>query len=215
MITEPDATKTTKNGSNERNNKADNNHHHHHHSHPKDTVKRNFIRQKTNLMLGDTTPAMTCPICLNEFSEGDIICWSHNPSCNHTFHMDCIEHWLLKHDRCPCCRNDYLTPAAAAAAAVDLPPPSNESRRRHLLLQLANALVERMNRSPSGSHHSNSGRLPSSGHDRNPSDDLPSSRSDSERTTCISEEEGRHEQDPCCDIETGLCECRTSSAEDQ
>ena len=70
-------------------------------------------RQKTNILLaeGVDTEEMTCPICLAEFQEGDDICWSHNPSCDHTFHMDCIEQWLVKHDGCPLCRLDYLVPA--------------------------------------------------------------------------------------------------------
>jgi hypothetical protein len=31
-----------------------------------------------------------CSICLNEYVEGDEICWSRNRSCNHVFHRECI-----------------------------------------------------------------------------------------------------------------------------
>lgn len=50
----------------------------------------------------------TCTICFNPYEAGDEICWSNNPQCNHMFHKDCIEEWLLRHDECPCCRLNYL-----------------------------------------------------------------------------------------------------------
>jgi Ring finger domain len=49
-----------------------------------------------------------CSICLNEYRDGDEICWSHNESCNHFFHKECIQTWLLTHEDCPCCRRDFL-----------------------------------------------------------------------------------------------------------
>eukprot|EP00980_Cylindrotheca_fusiformis_P017779 scaffold5605_cov128-Cylindrotheca_fusiformis.AAC.20 len=50
----------------------------------------------------------TCTICFNTYEEGQEICWSNNPGCNHMFHKDCIHEWLLRADECPCCRLDYL-----------------------------------------------------------------------------------------------------------
>ena len=50
----------------------------------------------------------TCTICFNCYEPGDEICWSNNPQCNHVFHKDCIEEWLLRHDECPCCRLNYM-----------------------------------------------------------------------------------------------------------
>lgn len=49
-----------------------------------------------------------CSICLSEYEEGDDICLSPNPQCKHAFHKDCMVEWLMKHNRCPICRNNYL-----------------------------------------------------------------------------------------------------------
>lgn len=49
-----------------------------------------------------------CAICLTEYEEGDVLCWSQNPKCKHCFHRDCMEEWLLRHQECPCCRTNYL-----------------------------------------------------------------------------------------------------------
>jgi hypothetical protein len=46
---------------------------------------------------------------LSEYEEGDEICLSHNDLCNHIFHRECIQEWLLRHDECPCCRHNYLS----------------------------------------------------------------------------------------------------------
>jgi hypothetical protein len=45
-----------------------------------------------------------CSICLDDFVEGDLICWSKIPSCKHIFHQQCLLPWLLLHDSCPSCR---------------------------------------------------------------------------------------------------------------
>ncbi|KAK8671211.1 hypothetical protein V6N13_037813 [Hibiscus sabdariffa] len=42
-----------------------------------------------------------CPICLEELAEGsEAVCMP----CLHVFHDPCIEAWLNKKKRCPCCR---------------------------------------------------------------------------------------------------------------
>lgn len=58
----------------------------------------------------------TCFICLCDYEEGDIVCCSPNSQCVHMFHQNCIEEWLMRHDDCPCCRNDYLTVNSATAS---------------------------------------------------------------------------------------------------
>jgi len=50
-----------------------------------------------------------CPICSEEYKPGDDIAWSKNEECVHAFHTDCIVPWLMDHDDCPMCRNDYLS----------------------------------------------------------------------------------------------------------
>lgn len=77
-----------------------------------------YCRQKTNLEIstsqhnGDDggNSRMECQICLADFEVGDKICWSNNPECVHTFHIGCLEPWLMKHDECPLCRCKYLVP---------------------------------------------------------------------------------------------------------
>eukprot|EP00934_Nitzschia_sp_Nitz4_P008124 Nitzschia sp. Nitz4//scaffold247_size31676//30280//31237//NITZ4_007934-RA/size31676-augustus-gene-0.28-mRNA-1//1//CDS//3329543967//8114//frame0 len=62
--------------------------------------------------MDDDYDSLACQICLTRFQVGDKICWSHNPECVHTFHIDCLEHWLLDKDHCPLCRQPYLVPEA-------------------------------------------------------------------------------------------------------
>ena len=50
----------------------------------------------------------SCPICLENYSVCDVLCWSRHEACSHCFHEDCLVAWLLKHDLCPICRSDYL-----------------------------------------------------------------------------------------------------------
>ena len=52
-----------------------------------------------------------CAICLSNYEVGENIVWSSNPSCEHAFHADCMEHWLVKQrgpPLCPCCRRDFV-----------------------------------------------------------------------------------------------------------
>ncbi|GAB2231487.1 hypothetical protein Droror1_Dr00010495 [Drosera rotundifolia] len=43
-----------------------------------------------------------CCICLGGFEEGDMI--KRLPSCQHCYHSDCIDKWLLGSSSCPLCR---------------------------------------------------------------------------------------------------------------
>lgn len=52
-----------------------------------------------------------CAICLADYEIGDRIVWASNPLCEHAFHKECIERWLVKqrgNPLCPCCRRDFV-----------------------------------------------------------------------------------------------------------
>ncbi|KAB2605654.1 RING-H2 finger protein ATL19 [Pyrus ussuriensis x Pyrus communis] len=44
-----------------------------------------------------------CAICLEDFADGDS-CQIFS-LCNHMFHSNCIDHWLMNKPTCPVCRN--------------------------------------------------------------------------------------------------------------
>jgi len=43
-----------------------------------------------------------CPICLNEFDDGDVV--RRLGVCGHSFHKSCIDLWLLRRADCPLCK---------------------------------------------------------------------------------------------------------------
>jgi hypothetical protein len=52
-----------------------------------------------------------CTICLSTYKVGSNVVWSSNADCDHAFHHDCIEKWLMKQREgplCPCCRRDFI-----------------------------------------------------------------------------------------------------------
>ena len=51
---------------------------------------------------------LTCSICYENFKKGDEIAFSRNHACQHSFHVDCIVKWLMKHSDCPICRANYV-----------------------------------------------------------------------------------------------------------
>ncbi|XP_002978203.2 RING-H2 finger protein ATL32 [Selaginella moellendorffii] len=49
-----------------------------------------------------TGPPKKCPICLEEFHTGNAL--RVLPWCTHSFHVECIDHWLRQNATCPVCR---------------------------------------------------------------------------------------------------------------
>jgi len=55
-----------------------------------------------------------CPVCFEDYTNGDEIAWSKNGNCSHVYHVNCILTWLMKHDDCPICRSKYFQTVDAA-----------------------------------------------------------------------------------------------------
>lgn len=67
-----------------------------------------------------------CSVCLVEYQAEDRL--QHIPACGHTFHMDCIDHWLSTHTTCPLCR---LSLVPASKSSTELPQINVESGQEY------------------------------------------------------------------------------------
>ncbi|EOA12228.1 hypothetical protein CARUB_v10012731mg [Capsella rubella] len=56
--------------------------------------------------------ATECAICLGEFADGERV--RVLPPCNHSFHVSCIDTWLLSHSSCPYCRHSLIPPPGSS-----------------------------------------------------------------------------------------------------
>lgn len=79
-------------------------------------MKEKSIEALPSIIYGKSMPqlATECAICLAEFSEGEGV--RVLPSCNHGFHMDCVDKWLRSHSSCPTCRQCLLDPGCTKVA---------------------------------------------------------------------------------------------------
>jgi len=56
----------------------------------------------------DDENGVMCSICLEPFESEEEVAWSKHMKCQHIFHADCLEQWLMKHDDCPICRKTFI-----------------------------------------------------------------------------------------------------------
>uniref|UniRef100_A0A0D9VH40 RING-type E3 ubiquitin transferase n=1 Tax=Leersia perrieri TaxID=77586 RepID=A0A0D9VH40_9ORYZ len=60
-----------------------------------------------------------CSVCLADYQPDERL--QRIPPCGHTFHIDCIDHWLSTNTTCPLCRVSLLpAPKTASTDPVDL-----------------------------------------------------------------------------------------------
>ncbi|KAJ4961869.1 hypothetical protein NE237_021779 [Protea cynaroides] len=59
------------------------------------------ITDEEKAKYGDT---FCCTICLQDVEVGESV--RSLPQCHHTFHLTCVDKWLLGHSSCPVCRQD-------------------------------------------------------------------------------------------------------------
>ena len=64
----------------------------------------NYFGNEFDLNILSNECEKTCSICLNEMKQTDKI--RKMRDCNHFFHKDCIDNWLLIKSNCPYCRKD-------------------------------------------------------------------------------------------------------------
>lgn len=53
----------------------------------------------------DNSTKTSCPICLDEYKEGDIL---RGLYCSHQFHEICLKEWVKKKRECPLCKTKII-----------------------------------------------------------------------------------------------------------
>ncbi|KAI3721386.1 hypothetical protein L2E82_32396 [Cichorium intybus] len=63
------------------------------------------LREKIYYSLNQNHEEVSCPICLEEYKDGDNV--GRMEKCGHDYHVDCIKKWLLMKKLCPICKTEY------------------------------------------------------------------------------------------------------------
>jgi hypothetical protein len=72
------------------------------------TTTRKALYATESDSIAESLEDTSCAICLGDYQKGEIVCWSHNAKCNHVFHLECAEEWLMRNVECPCCRFKFI-----------------------------------------------------------------------------------------------------------
>lgn len=76
---------------------------------------------------GPTSNA-TCAICLGDYNGGDKL---RNLPCDHKFHIDCIDKWLVQKNACPVCKRKPIEETTEPIILQTIAPPITRSTRAH------------------------------------------------------------------------------------
>ncbi|KAE9591942.1 putative transcription factor C2H2 family [Lupinus albus] len=92
---------------------------------------------------GENIKVTECPICLGEFEKGDKVRML--PKCNHGFHINCIDTWLVTHSSCPNCRHSLLLEKSSTKLSCfrsnDIDANNNNRLQENLSDQEGNLVV--------------------------------------------------------------------------
>lgn len=67
-----------------------------------------------------------CSVCLGDYQAEDRL--QQIPACGHTFHQNCIDHWLATHTTCPLCRVSLIGSSKNLPASPPDTPIQTASR---------------------------------------------------------------------------------------
>ena len=73
------------------------------------------ILQKMGMVAGNEDEDMKCGICLEEYTEEDIL---RKMPCDHFYHKDCIDEWLNNRSECPICKQNIRDAESKFASEV-------------------------------------------------------------------------------------------------
>nr|XP_043638238.1 RING-H2 finger protein ATL16-like [Erigeron canadensis] len=84
---------------------------------PVTPFKKTSEAGKVNNNQGDDHQSSECAICLGEYEDDE---WVKTiPSCNHIFHVSCIDTWFQTHSNCPLCRSDVFDHLDVSVSTCD------------------------------------------------------------------------------------------------